>query len=207
MTGTPEITPEYAAYEAYVMAAPDDLNFLEWEELPGWQREAIRSGVQAAFERRAMAATGKPRGQTVYDTHHAVMHQQTGKRQSHHKAFENLTPAVRARYDAAGQAVAGPLEAENKRLRAQVGAGDAIIRDVLESLCRRDGLSLESAVTPGEPARNYALADRLGIGHVFGLLDPGDSVADHPDDCRGTCCEDARREAEAARDADSETDS
>ena len=44
-----------------------------------------------------------------------------------------------------------------------------LIRDVLEALCRRDGLSLESAVSPGEPARNYELATRLGIGHVFGI--------------------------------------
>jgi len=56
-------------------------------------------------------------GQTVYDAHHAEMHQQTGRRQSHHKTYENLTPAVRARYDAAGQKVAGPLEAEIARLR------------------------------------------------------------------------------------------
>ncbi len=48
-------------------------------------------------------------------------------------------------------------------------AADSLIRDILESLCRRDGLSLESAVVPGEPARNYELAGRLGIGRVFGL--------------------------------------
>lgn len=55
---------------------------------------------------------------------------------------------------------------------AAVAAGDALIRDILEALCRRDGLSLESAIPgaePGEPARNFELADRLGIGHVFGL--------------------------------------
>lgn len=51
----------------------------------------------------------------------------------------------------------------------RLAAGDSLIRDILESLCRRNSLSLESAVTPGEPARNYELADRLGIGHVFGL--------------------------------------
>ena len=51
------------------------------------------------------------------------------------------------------------------------GAADSLIRDILESLCRRDGLSLESDVMPGEPARNYELAVRLGIGHVFGLKD------------------------------------
>jgi len=61
-------------------------------------------------------------GQTVYDAHHATMHEQTGRRGSHHKAYESLTPAVRARYEAAGQAVAGPLEAENARLRDALAA-------------------------------------------------------------------------------------
>ena len=60
-------------------------------------------------------------GQTVYDTHHAVMHEQVGRRGSHHKAYEDLTPKVRARYMVAGQAVAGPLEAENAHLRALLG--------------------------------------------------------------------------------------
>jgi hypothetical protein len=45
----------------------------------------------------------------------------------------------------------------------------ALVRDILESLCNRAGLSLESAVEPGLPARNYELADRLGIGAVFGM--------------------------------------
>jgi hypothetical protein len=53
----------------------------------------------------------------------------------------------------------------------ELATADRLVRDILESLCRRDGLSLESTVVPGEPARNYALAERLGIGHVFGLLD------------------------------------
>lgn len=57
------------------------------------------------------------------------------------------------------------------QLREQLAASDRIVRDILESLCRRDGLSLESTIEPGEPARNYALAERLGIGHVFGLND------------------------------------
>lgn len=54
----------------------------------------------------------------------------------------------------------------------QVSVPDDLIRDVLEALCCRDGLSLDSAAEPGEPARNYELADRLGIGHVFGLREP-----------------------------------
>ena len=46
---------------------------------------------------------------------------------------------------------------------------ERIIRDILESLCLRDGLSLESDAEPGKSARNYELALRLGIGHVFGM--------------------------------------
>ena len=59
---------------------------------------------------------------------------------------------------------------EGVRLGASVSAGDALVRDILEALCRRDGLSLESGVLPGEPARNYELALRLGIGSVFGVV-------------------------------------
>jgi hypothetical protein len=63
---------------------------------------------------------GSDHGRTVYEAHHAVMHEQVGRRGSHHKAYEDLTPKVRARYVAAGQAVAGPLEAEIERLSALV---------------------------------------------------------------------------------------
>lgn len=45
--------------------------------------------------------------------------------------------------------------------------GTAILRSVLEALCRRDGLSTESGIVPGEPARNFELADRLGIPDAF----------------------------------------
>jgi hypothetical protein len=58
---------------------------------------------------------------------------------------------------------------EIDHLRAAAEAGDALVREILEALCRRDGLSLESSVVPSEPARNYDLALRLGIGHVFGI--------------------------------------
>jgi len=60
-------------------------------------------------------------------------------------------------------------EHEIDYLKASAEAGNALIREILEALCRRDGLSLDSEVEPGEPARNYELALRLGIGHVFGL--------------------------------------
>ena len=54
------------------------------------------------------------------------------------------------------------------------GKRDRLLRDVLEALCVRDGISLESSVVPGEPARNYELTERLGIGHVWEVRDePG----------------------------------
>jgi hypothetical protein len=56
-----------------------------------------------------------------------------------------------------------------EKAEARLMAAETLVRDVLESLCQRDGLSLESTVVPGEPARNYELAERLGIGRVFGL--------------------------------------
>lgn len=58
---------------------------------------------------------------------------------------------------------------ERQALETAVETSDALIRSILEAVCQRDKLSLESAITPGEPARNYELALRLGIGHVFGL--------------------------------------
>ena len=45
--------------------------------------------------------------------------------------------------------------------------GTQILRSVLEALCRRDGLSLESTADPGHPARNYELAERLRIPGAF----------------------------------------
>jgi hypothetical protein len=47
-------------------------------------------------------------------------------------------------------------------------ASNTILRNVLEAICRRDGISLESDADPGHPARNYELADRLGIPEAFG---------------------------------------
>jgi hypothetical protein len=134
-------------------------------------------------------------GQTAYDAHHAEMHQQTGRRQSHHKSYENLTPKVRARYDAAGQAVAGPLEAEIADLRLKLGN----VWDLAMAWT-------EISDRWGEPTKE-AHAEAEHGRQILDLLGCGDSVADHLDDCPGACCEDARREAEAQANADSETDS
>ena len=81
--------------------------------------------------------------------------------------------ALTAELQAGRDELAAQLRAardEDRSLRARVARLTAeVVRDALEALCLRDGLSLESTVTPGEPARNYELAGRLGIGHVFGL--------------------------------------
>jgi hypothetical protein len=42
-----------------------------------------------------------------------------------------------------------------------------ILRKVIEAVCCRDGITLESDVDPGHPARNFELAERLGIGDAF----------------------------------------
>lgn len=44
-----------------------------------------------------------------------------------------------------------------------------LVRELLEAMCRRNGVSLDSDLEPGKPARNYQLAIRLGIGEVFGV--------------------------------------
>ena len=53
------------------------------------------------------------------------------------------------------------------KVEAEVSA--ELVRAVLEAVCERDGISLESSAEPGAPARNYELAVRLKIGKVFGL--------------------------------------
>lgn len=61
--------PAYRAYEAYAMAAPDDLNFPEWEDLPEWQRQAIRAAAQEAHETRAQQeAAAQPAPGPHYST-------------------------------------------------------------------------------------------------------------------------------------------
>ena len=74
--------------------------------------------------------------------------------------YAELSPALRQGFEAI---------ASREQLAAGMLAEADLVRGILESLCRRDGLPLESAAIPGEPAANYELAVRLGIGHVFGL--------------------------------------
>ena len=48
-------------------------------------------------------------------------------------------------------------------------AAAGLVREILEAVCTRDGIPLDSDVDPGTPARNYELGIRLRIGHVFGI--------------------------------------
>ncbi len=71
------------------------------------------------------------------------------------------------------------VQREREAAQARALAAEDLLREVLEALCTRDGLSLESDLDDGEPgpplrnwARNYELAARLRIGHVFGLREP-----------------------------------
>jgi hypothetical protein len=61
----------------------------------------------------------------------------------------------------------------HRRPGPELEATQAVLRNALEALCRRDGQPLDSDAEPGAPARNYELALRLGIGEVFGLVGPG----------------------------------
>lgn len=63
----------------------------------------------------------------------------------------------------------------NMPLEVLMKENDQHLRRVLESCAVVKGVSLESSVEPGQPARNYELALRLGIGHVFGLKEDADA--------------------------------
>lgn len=52
--GKPLTPPAHASYEAYVMAAPDDLNFREPDKLDDWEYPAWEAAAQAGYETRAV---------------------------------------------------------------------------------------------------------------------------------------------------------
>jgi hypothetical protein len=63
------------------------------------------------------------------------------------------------------------LEEDGASGAAMADASASLIREILEALCRNEGISLDSLADPGTPARNYELALRLGIGRVFGIAE------------------------------------
>ena len=80
------------------------------------------------------------------------------------------------------------MDAGTEAAEARAEAAESLLRAVLEAACLRDGASLESSAEPGEPARNYELALRLGIGHAFGIgghvNEPGAMVRFEPNPYR-----------------------
>jgi len=73
------------------------------------------------------------------------------------RTYEQQETDMRIGVAVAAQALAdtapAPVTAaEVRRLEAAVTTGDMLVREILESLCRRDGLPLESSVVAGEPA-------------------------------------------------------
>jgi hypothetical protein len=73
-------------------------------------------------------------------------------------------PEYRASYEDARSAIEDEVNAK-------------LIRDILVAMARKQGISLVSPFNPDEEARNYMLAQRLGIGSVFGIPDD-----EEPDD-------------------------
>src|SRR6185437_282420 len=63
------------------------------------------------------------------------------------------------------------LRKDYDRSLIELQVNGTLVREILEAMCRKQGISLESPFDPDEAARNYTLAQRLGIGHVFGISD------------------------------------
>lgn len=121
-------------------------------------------------------------GQAAYEAAATWEHENFGGSPFLLKPWADLSDRDRACWD---KSAAAAIAAGRERPAPGDAVEAGLVRDILESACRRDGLSLESAVTPGEAARNYELAVRLGIGHVFGLpsgpperVAPGDGKHD-----------------------------
>lgn len=55
------------------------------------------------------------------------------------------------------------------RDKIEAETNGALVREILEAMAVEQGVSLESDIEPGQPAPNYKLAIRLGIGQVFGV--------------------------------------
>ena len=63
--GSSTLSPAaYAAYEAYVMTAPDELNFREPDKLDGWEYPAWEAAAQAAIEAGPNAPERLAKGNT-----------------------------------------------------------------------------------------------------------------------------------------------
>lgn len=155
--------PGYAAYEAYAMAAPDDLEFSEWEDLPEWQRKAIYAAADAAYEARAAAVAAplnaeiaslreqliqaQDRAGSLAAKHLAALEEQVRAEEERDKAREEAA-SLRRQLDAAAGSMfpklrgrLAELEAEAARLREQLATARAE-RDSYRRLAVKIGDSL-----------------------------------------------------------------
>lgn len=135
--------------------------------------EKIPGNDVALLRLYALLALTTGTATTLENVHDAWSAWRTATKPGHQSLvpFAELTPEVQEydrKYMDAIREVAPPVTAQAARQQA----GEALVRAVLEAVCLRDGLSLESSVEPGAPARNYELGLRLNIGHVFGVADP-----------------------------------
>ena len=79
--------------------------------------------------------------------------------------------------------VISQYERDIERLRIEVQANAQMLREVLEEMCKLQGLPLESSFDPQQPARNYELMERLGLPEwlVMGKQRPAEgSHSDSP---------------------------
>ena len=60
---------------------------------------------------------------------------------------------------------------ESTRHRIEAEGSSKLVREILEAMCRKQGLAIISEFDPSTSAANYVLAQRLGIGSVFGIPD------------------------------------
>jgi excinuclease UvrABC ATPase subunit len=61
------------------------------------------------------------------------------------------------------------VEELNQPLRISAQVGDQMVRELLVALCEEQNVSIQSPWYPDQAAPNFVLAERLGIGRVFGL--------------------------------------
>lgn len=61
----------------------------------------------------------------------------------------------------------GDIEEVGECVRCRVHA--ELLREILEAMCAKHGISIESQYDDEDSARNYELIFRLGIGHVIGM--------------------------------------
>jgi hypothetical protein len=129
-----------------------DVTEIRYVHDAGWQAAVLEHGMESGRPSVAVRIDHGDGPPVVFETSLA--------------AWIAATAGMRGAFPAAF--AGGSLSAGDARAEAAAQASTGLVRSILEALCERDGLPLDSAADPGTPARNYELADRLRIGRVFG---------------------------------------